>query len=141
MDRKSISGLVVLLTRGTISWDSKKQLTIALSTVKVEFIAVSIAVKEVLWYQALFRLLDMPLTYATRVLIDNQGALDLIKSRHINDHTKHIDTKYQYICDHENNSDIRTKYVSTEDQVADIMTKPLRTKKFLHFCVLIGIKE
>ena len=87
-DRKSISGLTVLLDRGTISWGSKKQ-----STVKAEFIAAS-TVKEVLWYQALFRSLDMPLTYATRVLIANQGASDLIKSGHINDRIKHIDIKY-----------------------------------------------
>jgi len=65
----------------------------------------------------------MPLTYTTQVLIYNQEALDLIKSRHINNYTKYIDTKYWYICNHKNDGDIRSKHVATEDQVADIMTK------------------
>jgi len=65
---------------GAVSWGSKKQTSVALSTVKAEFIAASMAVKETLWYQGLFQSLDMYASQETPLLIDNQGALDLIKS-------------------------------------------------------------
>ena len=48
MDKKSISGFAVLLDRGEILWDSKKQTLVSLSTVEAEFIAILTAVKEIL---------------------------------------------------------------------------------------------
>ena len=48
MDKKSISGFAVLLDRGAILWDSKKQTLVSLSTVEAEFIAILTAVKEIL---------------------------------------------------------------------------------------------
>jgi len=50
VDRKSISGFVVMFEGGTVSWGSKKQMSVALSTVEAEFIAASMAVKEILWH-------------------------------------------------------------------------------------------
>jgi len=72
-DRKSISGYTILLDGGAISWGSKKQSSMSLSTVEVEFIAASTVVKEVLWHRALFCSLNMMPPDLTRVLIDNQG--------------------------------------------------------------------
>jgi len=69
-----------LIDGGAVSWGSKKQTSVSLSMVEAEFIAVSTAVKEILWHQSLFSSLDMTLTSPTPLLIDNQGALDLIKS-------------------------------------------------------------
>jgi len=106
MDRKSISGFVVLLDGGAISWGSKKQISMSLSTVKTEFIATLTAVKEILWYQSLFSSLDMTLTSPTSLLINNQGTLDLIKSGQINDHMKHIDIKFRHVYDQEDQGTI-----------------------------------
>jgi len=79
---------------GAVSWGSKKQTSVSLLTVEAEFIAASMDVKEVLWHRALFESLEMKFEEGTPLLIDNQGALDLIKSGHINDRTKYIDTKF-----------------------------------------------
>ena len=76
----------------------------------------------------------------TRVLIDNQGVLDLIKSGQINNRTKHIDTKFRHICDREAMGDIKSEHVLTEHQVANIMTKSLGKEKFLLFRGKIGVK-
>jgi len=94
-DRKSISGFAIVMDGGAVSWGSKKQTSVSLSTVEAEFIAASTAVKEILWQRALFNSLGMTLTNPTRLLIDNQGALDLIRNGQINDRTKHIDTKFR----------------------------------------------
>jgi len=50
VDRKSISGFVVMFEGGAVSWGSKKQTSVVLSTVEAEFIAASTAVKEILWH-------------------------------------------------------------------------------------------
>ena len=133
MDRKSILGFVVLLDGGAISWGSKKQTSVSLLTIEVEFIATSIAVKEILWHCSLFSSLDMTLTSPTSFLIDNQGALDLIKSGQINDCMKHIDIKFRHVCDQEDQETISSQHMATQEQIADIMTKLLGAKKFLYF--------
>jgi len=112
MNRKSILGFIVLLNRGAISWGSKKQTLVLLSTVKTKFIAVSTAVKEILWHRSLFSSLDMTLTSPTSLLINNQGALDLIKSEQINNCTKHIDIKFRYVCDQKDQGTILSQHVA-----------------------------
>jgi len=139
MDRKSISGFAVLLDGGTILWGSKKQTSVSLSTVEAEFIAVLTAVKEILWHQSLFSSLDITLTSPTSLLINNQGALDLIKSEQINNHTKHINIKFRHVCDQEDQGTISSQHVAMQEQIADIMTKPLGAKKFLYFQEIIGV--
>ena len=141
VDRKSISGFVVMFEGGTVSWRSKKQTSVALSTVEAEFIAASIVVKKTLWHRGLFQSLDMYESQGTPLFIDNQGALDLIKSGLINDRTKHIDTRFRHICDREEAGDIVGEHVATEDQLADVMTKSLGMEKFSGFRERIGVKE
>jgi len=106
MDRKSILGFAVLLDGGAISWGFKKQTSVSLSTVEAEFIATLTAVKEILWHRSLFSSLDMTLTSPTSLLINNQDALDLIKSEQINNCTKHIDIKFRHVYDQEDQGTI-----------------------------------
>jgi len=138
-DRKSISGYAVLLDGGAISWGSKKQTCVALSMVESEFIVALIAIKETIWMRSLFTSLNMPLTIPTCILIDNQGALDLIKSGQINDRTKHIETRFRHICNREDAGVIQGEHVATMEQIADIMTKALGSEKFEHFRDGIGV--
>ena len=81
----------------------------------------------------------MTLTSPTSLLIDNQGALDLIKSGQINNCTKHIDIKFRHVCDQEDQGMISSQYVATQEQIADIMTKPLGAEKFSYFREMIGV--
>jgi len=138
-DRKSISGYVGLIDGGAVSWGSRKQTSVSLSTVEAEFIAVSTAVKEILWHRSLFSSLNVTLTSPTSLLIDNQGALDLIKSGQINDRTKHIDIKFRHVYDQEDQGRISSQHVATQEQIADIMTKPLGAEKFSYFREMIGV--
>jgi len=88
------------------------------------------AIKEILWHQEFFQSLGMYGSQGTPLLIDNQGALDLIKSGQINNRTKHIDTRFRHICNHKETDDIVGEHVATEDQIVDIMTKSLGIMKF-----------
>jgi len=71
---------MVMLEGEAISWGSKNQTLVSLSIIEAEFVAASMAVREVLWHQVLYKSLDFELTNATQLFIDNQGALDLMKS-------------------------------------------------------------
>jgi len=139
MNRKSIFGFIVMLDQGAVSWGSKKQTSVSLSTVEAKFMAASTAVREILWYRSLFHSLDMILTDPMYLHIDNHGALELIKSGQVNDCTKHIETKFRHICDREEARDISGVHVATEDQMADIITKLLGPEKFALFREMIGV--
>ena len=80
VDRKSISGFIIMSDQGAVSWGSKKQTLVSLSTVETKFVATSTAVREILWHRLLFHSLDMILTDPVHLYIDNCGALELIKS-------------------------------------------------------------
>ena len=60
----------------------------------------------------------MTLTSSTLLLIDNQDALDLIKSGQINNHTKYIDIKFRHVCDQEDQGTILSRHVATQEQIA-----------------------
>jgi len=128
-----------MLDQGTVSWGSKKQTSVSLSTIETEFVAVSTAVREILWHRSLFHSLDMTLTDLTYLHINNHRTLELIKSGQINNCTKHIETKFRYICDCEEAGDISGVHMAIEDQMADIMTKSLEPEKFVLFQEMIEV--
>jgi len=80
VDRKSISGFIIMSDQGAVSWGSKKQTSVSLSIVEAEFVAASTAVREILWHRLLFHFLDMTLTDPVHLYNDNHRALELIKS-------------------------------------------------------------
>ena len=63
-----------LLAGGAVSWQSKKQAVVALSTIEAEYVALSVAAQEATWLQKLFVNLKMP-TKAIIIKEDNQGAI------------------------------------------------------------------
>ena len=120
VDRKSISGLIVMLDQGA-AWGSKTQTSVSLSTMEAKFVA-STAVREILWHISLFHSLDMTLTTVGP------------KSGQINDRTKHLRQNFS-----EEARDISGVHVATEDQMADIMTKSLGPKvKQFHFPLCVS---
>jgi hypothetical protein len=75
-DRKSISGYVSILAGGATMWSSKKQATVALSTMEAEYVALTHAAHENLWLRSLFTELDLPSTQPTPIFVDNCGTID-----------------------------------------------------------------
>jgi len=92
-DRKSIGGFTFLLNGAAISWHSKKQSTVALSSTEAEYMALTQAAKEAIWLQRL--LFDLGARKhageVSNINIDNQGALALEKNPEFHARTKHID--------------------------------------------------
>ena len=89
--RKSTSGFVFSVGGCTVSWSSKKQPVVALSSTEAEYIALCRAAQEVVWLRCLLSDVGFPLSDATVVREDNQGAIGLAKNPQDHPRAKHID--------------------------------------------------
>ena len=110
-----------------ISWKSKKQNSVTLSTFEAEFIIISLASQKALYLRALLRTMMEPesVKHPTTIHCDNQSRIVLAKSPVIHQRSKHIDIKFQFIHDEINQRSILLKYMETEKNVADVFTKPM----------------
>jgi hypothetical protein len=138
-DRKSTSRCCFSLGSAMISWQSRKQSNIALSTAEAEYIAACSANCEAIWLRKLLTcLFDLEME-ATTILCDNQSCIKMTKNLVFHDKSKHIEIRYHYIRDMVQRGAIKLQYVSTDEQVADVLTKPLSRVKFGHFRDKLGI--
>ena len=138
-DRKSISGYVVTMCGGAVSWSSKKQSVTALSSTEAEYIAAARAAQEASWLQSFLTEIGCPPTKPIPFHVDNQSAIKLIKNPVTHDRTKHIDVKYHYVRDAQDNNVIDVKYCPTGNQTADILTKALSREKHKRFAECMGL--
>jgi hypothetical protein len=135
-DRKSVTGYCFSLNKDgpAISWKSKKQSTVALSSCEAEYMALAAADQECLFLTQLLCDVDHN-THCEPVTIydDNQGAIALAENPVHHQRSKHIDIKYHFIRDICMKGKINVVYLSTEEMVADIFTKPVSKVKLIKF--------
>jgi hypothetical protein len=125
-DRRSTTWFVFIMGGGAISWSSKQQPTIALSTTEAEYMASTQATKEAIWMTKLMKELGyMKEKKAMVIRCDNQGAISLTKNPTQHAQTKHIDVQHHFVRERVENGEVTFEYCSTEDMVADALTKAL----------------
>jgi len=99
LDRKSISGTCHLLGSCLISWNSKKQVCVALSTAEAEYSAVGHRCAQIIWLK--HQLLDYGVRLSKVPLYcDNTSAINLTKNPIQHSKTKHIEIRHHFIRDH-----------------------------------------
>jgi transposase InsO family protein len=131
--RRSTTGYVFNLNGGAISWSSRRQTTVAVSTAEAEYMAASYAAKEAVWLRKLSYDLDLN-DKTTVIMEDNQAAIKLIKHPIQSMRSKHIDIIYHYTRELVEHKVVEFKYISTNENVADVLTKAV--PEFKHrFCV------
>jgi hypothetical protein len=123
--RRAISGNAFLIDGGAVSWSSKKQELVTLSTAEAEYVAATHAAKEAIWLRRLIGTLTLSTSKATTLFCDNQAALHLAKTDNYHARTKHIDTRFHFVRDVEARGEISLAYCPTDDMTADILTKAL----------------
>ena len=129
VDRKSTSGGCHLLGRSLVSWSSKKQNSVALSTAEAEYIAAGACCAQILYMKQ--TLLDYGVVLEkVPLLCDNESAVKLANNPVQHSRTKHIDIRHHFLRDHVAKNDISLEGVRSEDQLADIFTKPLDEATF-----------
>ena len=112
-----------------MSWASKKQNSVALSTIEAEYIATGHCCAQSLWMRQ--TLLDVGYNLSkVPLLCDNESAIRLADNPVEHSRTKHIDIRHHFLRDHHQRGDINIYHISTENQLTDIFTKPLDEKTF-----------
>ena len=137
--RHSISGYVFRMGDGAVTWSSKKQAIVALSSTEAEYVAQTHAAKELIWLRTILGELNSPFEEPTTLNCDNQGAIALAKDNKFHARTKHIDIRYHFICEAVVDGSINMQYIPTNDNIADIFTKPLAKAKFERFVEKLGL--
>ncbi|MCO5604381.1 hypothetical protein L7F22_058546 [Adiantum nelumboides] len=140
-DRRSTSGFMFTLGSAAITWSSKKQPTVALSSTEAEYRGAAVAACEISWLRKL--LMDLRLQVDREVVIycDNLSSIQLAENPVFHARTKHIEVHYHFVRDQVLASDIDLVYVSTEEQVADIFTKALGAEKLRRFWLMLGVLQ
>ncbi|UYV78903.1 hypothetical protein LAZ67_17000189, partial [Cordylochernes scorpioides] len=139
-DRRSTSGSAVTINGCLVSWRSKKQNCVSLSTMESEYIALAQTTKEILWIAQILENLKC-LTNASRpitIFCDNRAAIEFSKNNIENNRSKHIDIRYHYIREKVNSGDIHVNYISTNDNLADIFTKGLKRTAHQNACAAMN---
>ncbi|WVZ63694.1 LOW QUALITY PROTEIN: hypothetical protein U9M48_013307, partial [Paspalum notatum var. saurae] len=127
IDRKSTSGTCQLLGTSLVSWSSRKQASVSLSTTKRLLLA---ARSRLLWMKA--TLSDFGLRFGKiPLLVDSTSAISVAKNPVLHSRTKHIDVRFHFLRDHYEKGDIDLVHVASENQLADIFTKPLEFGAFV----------
>ena len=122
-----------------VSWNCKKQATMATSKAEAEYISAWEATCEIVWLLRILEDLGISQAEATSLFIDSQSAIKLAKNPIFHSKTKHVDTKYHHIRSLISKDVIKPIYCSSEDQISDIFMKPLGRIKFTKFKDELGI--
>ena len=130
--RRSTTGYVFVMHGGAVSWSSRLQPTVAVSTSEAEYMAAAAAVKEALWMRKLLHDLQIEIG-SVLILSDNQACLSLLKHPIASQRSKHIDIIYHFARERVARGEVCFQYCPTAKMVADSLTKALPPSKFL-FC-------
>lgn len=131
--RRSTTGYVFVMNGGAISWSSRLQPTVAVSTTEAEYMAAAHAVKEALWMRKLLSDFDWE-REPVKIACDNQGAIKILKHPIASIRSKHIDVIYHFARERVARKEVIFGYCDTKENIADCLTKALPENKFV-FCV------
>ncbi|GJZ06106.1 hypothetical protein Tco_0539899, partial [Tanacetum coccineum] len=139
-DRKSTTGGCQFLGRRLISWQCKKQTIVATSSTEAEYVAAASCCAQVLWIQN--QLLDYGFNFMnTKIFIDNQSTICIVKNPVFHQRTKHIEIRHHFIRDANEKNLIQVLKIHTDDNVADLLTKAFDGPRFAYLVVHIGMVD
>ncbi|MCH80155.1 copia-type polyprotein [Trifolium medium] len=138
-DRKSTSGYVFMLGTGAISWSSRKQPIVTLSTTEAEFIAAAHCVCQGIWIQRILRKMGLEMKKCLTVFCDNSSTIKLSKNPVLHGRSKHIDIRFHFLRNLCSDGSVELIHCSTQDQLADVMTKALKLDSFEKFREKLGV--
>lgn len=139
--RRSTGGFVFNVGSGAISWSSKRQATVALSSCESELMAETQAAKEAVWLNRFLAEVMHEEQVACIIHCDNQGAIALAKNDQFHARTKHIEIREKWVREAVAAGQVELEYIPTDQQVADGLTKPLSKDKFIAYRSAIGVEK
>jgi hypothetical protein len=139
-NRRSTSGYVFFVGDGAVSWNSKRQQTVAQSTMEAEYMAMNRCTREAIWLRQLMEDVGCAQEEATTMMCDNQGSMALAKNPTNHDRSKHIDVQHHFIREKIENKIVELEYCPTQYMVADILTKALARDRHEMLSEIMGLE-
>lgn len=127
-----------LLSKGAVSWSSKKQPVVTFSTTEAKFVVAASCAYQGVWTKKVMEKLSHSQRHKIIVFCHNSLTIKLSKNPVIHERSKHIDVRFHFLCDLTKGV-VELNYYRTQEQVADIMTKPLKLDVFLKLHKLLGV--
>jgi hypothetical protein len=123
--RRSVTGFIVYLLGVPISWKSKGQRGVVLSSTEAEYVAVSETVREIKFVIQILESMMLQIDYPVIVRVDNVGAIFLANNKTTNERTKHVDIRHHFVREYIEDGIIKIVFVKSKDNDSDIFTKNL----------------
>lgn len=139
--RRSTTGYLFKINEGAVSWRSKLQSTVSLSSTEAEYRATTEAAQEANWLRGILSHININHSNPTILRCDSQGAIDLSRKPVHHGRTKHIKVQAHWIRELVDKGTIKLQHIPTDSMIADLLTKPLHPKQLRHFRELSGLRE
>jgi hypothetical protein len=136
---RSTEGHIFFVAGGPISWASKRQDTVALSTVEAEYMAFTRASQQAMWISKSLSEVGLDQELPMNILTDNQGAIANTQNYKNHRRTKHIRVKYHFVKERVEAGEVSFTYIPSAENLADILTKPVAREAVLRCCKGIGL--
>ena len=138
---KSTTGYMVKVGSGVVSWCSKLQPIVTLSSTEAEFVAANMTGKEICAIRSLLYELGYKVASPTLMWVDNQSSIQVSKNPEHHGRMKHLNHAFYWLRDQVTHSILMPKYLPTEDNAADMLTKALVKPKVEKFRRMMGLIE
>ena len=138
---RSTSGYFTLVGGNLVTWRSKKQKVVALSSAEAEFRGIARGLAEILWIRKLLTEIGYPPTQSSKIMCDNEAAIQISENPVQHDRTKHVEVDRHFIKEKLETGIIELPFVRSEDQLADILTKAVNGKIFNHCLGKLSIEN
>ena len=138
-DFTSTNAFIIYFERNPVSWSSKKQCTVARSSIEVEYHSIAVITADLRWISNLLGKLGYSSTQTPVIHCENVNATNLCSNPVFDSRMKHVALDYHFICKQVQNSDLRIIHVASSIQLADALTKPLPRMHFHQLLLKIGL--
>lgn len=139
-DRRSTTGYIFCNSGGAVSWCSKKQQTVALSTTEAEYMALSSASQELLWLTQLREEILGNKFDPIEIFCDNRGCINLSTNRVLSPRVKHIDIRHHFLREKIEMGILKIQFIDTKNNIADIFTKSVPVAKLQESILKLGLE-
>lgn len=122
-----------------IAWQSKRQATVAISSTEAEYLALSAAVRQAIYFRNLLSSLGFPPSGPTIIHVDNRSAIILADHPAHHERTKHIAVHAHFSREKVASGEVSLKWTPTNSLTADVLTKGLQSTKHYQFVTAMGL--
>lgn len=138
-DRKSVTGYIFNMADAPVTWSSKGQATVALSSTEAEYVALTATAREAIWLRSVLAEMGRPATRGTTIYEDNESAMKLVNNPVLHARSKHIDICHHAVRQFSRDKKIVVERRPTDVMVADMLTKPVSGRRVRYLADLVGL--